>query len=57
MTSGDIGYQPDAAAILQGGYGTWVANRSKLSPQTLELVIAATREMVARLFNGEVGTR
>ena len=54
MTNGDIGYQPGAAAIKWGGYETWVANTSKLAPKTPELVIAATRELVARLFSGEV---
>jgi neutral ceramidase len=57
MTGGDAGYQPGAAAIKRGGYETWVANTSKLSPRTPELVIAATREMVARLFGGEAGAQ
>jgi hypothetical protein len=53
MTNGDIGYQPGAAAIKRGGCETWVANTSKLSPHTPELVTAATREMVGRMFRGE----
>lgn len=50
MTNGDIGYQPDAAAIKRGGYETWVANTSKLSAKTPELVVAKTRELVEGLF-------
>ncbi|MHB1355864.1 MAG: neutral/alkaline non-lysosomal ceramidase N-terminal domain-containing protein [Anaerolineae bacterium] len=53
MTNGDIGYQPDAAAIKRGGYETWVANTSKLSARTPELVVARTREMVEGLFGGD----
>ena len=55
MPNDDIGYQPDAAAIRRGGYETWVANTSKLSAKTPEMVIAATREMVARLFEDKAG--
>ncbi|MHB1355862.1 MAG: hypothetical protein ACYCZF_07775 [Anaerolineae bacterium] len=34
----------------RGGYETWVANTSKLSARTPELVVAKTREMVEGLF-------
>lgn len=54
MTGGDTGYQLGAAAIRWRGYETWVANTSNLSPHTPERVIAATRELVEKLFSDEV---
>jgi hypothetical protein len=57
MTGGDTGYQLGAAAIRRRGYETWVANTSNLSPHAPEPVIAATRELVARLFSGEAGDK
>jgi neutral ceramidase len=51
MTNGSEGYQPDAAAIRRGGYETWVANTSRLSPKTPALSAAAARQLVAGLFS------
>ena len=48
---GTAGYQPDAAAIRRGGYETWVANSSKLSPRTPQLVVAATKQLLEKLYS------
>jgi hypothetical protein len=47
---GLAGYQPGADAIRRGGYETWVANTSKLSPKTPQLVVAATSRLLEALF-------
>ncbi len=47
---GLAGYQPDSEAIRRGGYETWVANTSKLSPKTPQLAVAATQELLETLF-------
>jgi neutral ceramidase len=48
---GSAGYQPGTEAIRRGGYETWVANTSKLSPKTPEIVVAATRKLLDVLFS------
>lgn len=47
---GIAGYQMNRNALQNGGYETWVANTSRLSPKTPDLAHQTTKEMLEQLF-------
>ena len=50
MCNGCVGYIPTAAAFKRGGYETRTGNWSKLAPEALEMISAATTEVLNNLF-------
>lgn len=51
LTDGYVGYVPTALAFGRGGYETWCAPSSQLVPSAGDQIVAATTELLNKIFD------
>ena len=51
MSNGYAGYVPTAIALTRGGYETDTSNGSQLAPEALDMICAATGELLNELYD------
>jgi hypothetical protein len=50
LTDGYCGYVPTAKAFSRGGYETWTAPSSQLSPEAGDEIVQTTRQLISKLW-------